>query len=186
MSGLGRRVTVLCTVALFAATTLALAACQNDKSGAARAPRQPPVVTGSVAPEYNAASLNGAPVAFGGASSPITLLNVWATWCRSCKEEFADLERMRLTFARTGLRVVAVSVDQGSSTKVQTFVTAQGSQFPVVHDHDARISSLYAVGGLPSTYLIGRDGRVLWSLTGSFLDDSANMYAAIRKATAAP
>ena len=93
---------------------------------------------------------------------------------------------MRRAYEAKGLRVVAVSVDQGASTKVEAFVAAQGSQFAVVHDHKARISSLYGVGGLPSTYLIGRDGRVLWSLTGSFLEDSSNMYAAIRKATGAP
>ncbi len=159
-------------------------ACQKEGGRSARTPRQPPVVTGALAPAYTASSLAGATVGFGGTNSPLTLLNVWATWCRSCKEEFADLERLRLEHEAKGLRVVAVSVDQGSSTKVQNFVTAQGSQFPVVHDHDARISALYGVGGLPSTYLIGRDGRVLWSLTGSFLEDSANMYAAIRKAIA--
>lgn len=167
------------------ASVLVLGACQKGDKSAPPAARNPPVVTGAMAPAYNAPALNGAAVAFGGENGPITLLNVWATWCRSCKEEFAELERMRLAFEPKGLRVVAVSVDQGSSTKVQNFVAAQGSQFPVVHDHDARISSLYGVGGLPSTYLIGRDGHVLWSLTGSFLEDSANMYAAIRKATGA-
>ena len=180
MSSVRLRAAALCM-----ATAFASSACQQGKGGEARAPRQPPVVTGSRAPAYNAASLNGGLVAFGGVSSRITLLNVWATWCRSCKEEFAELEHMRRTYEGKGLRVVAVSVDQGSSAKVQSFVAAQGSQFPVVHDHDARISSLYGVGGLPSTYLIGRDGRVLWALTGSFLEDSANMYAAIRKATTA-
>lgn len=182
---MSRRRSSVSLVALFA-STFAVGACQKADKSAPTASRKPPVVTGAIAPAYNASALNGAAVAFGGANSPITLLNVWATWCRSCKEEFAELERMRLAFESKGLSVVAVSVDQGSSTKVQNFVTAQGSQFPVVHDHDARISSLYGVGGLPSTYLIGRDGHVLWSLTGSFLEDSANMYAAIRKATAAP
>lgn len=180
MSFVRLRAALLC-----AATAFAIGACQKENGSEARAPRQPPVVTGSLAPAYKAASLNGVNVAFGATSSPLTLLNVWATWCRSCKEEFTELERMRLTFEGKGLHVVAVSVDQGSSTKVQNFVAAQGSRFPVVHDHDARISSLYGVGGLPSTYLIGRDGRVLWSLTGSFLEDSAKMYTAIRKATTA-
>ena len=170
---------------LVAATSVVLGACQQEGNRAPPAPRKPPVVTGAIAPAYNASALSGSAVVFGGENGPLTLLNVWATWCRSCKEEFAELERMRLAFEPKGLRVVAVSVDQGTSTKVQNFVTAQGSRFPVVHDHDARISSLYGVGGLPSTYLIGRDGRVLWSLTGSFLEDSANMYAAIRKATSA-
>jgi len=159
-------------------------ACAKDTASTARAPKQPPLVTGGIAPVYSATSLSGAQVEFGGATGSLTLVNVWATWCRSCKEEFAELERIRIAHEPAGLHVVAVSVDQGSSTKVQAFTTAQGSQFPVVHDHDAKISALYGVNGLPSTYLIGKDGKVLWALTGSFLEDSAAMYAAIRKATA--
>ncbi len=167
--------------------SVAVVACSTSGDApAARVVRPPPVVTGSVAPSYTAAALDGSAVSFGGASSSLTLVNVWATWCRSCKEEFAELERMRAEHEPRGLRVIAVSVDQGGSEKVTKFVAAQGSRFPVVHDRDARVSAQYGVSGLPSTYLIGRDGRVLWSLTGSFLEDSAAMYAAIRKATAAP
>ncbi len=176
-------------VVVVAALVSALAtACGKSASDERSAPttRKPPVATGSIAPAYTDTALTGAAVAFGGATSELTLVNVWATWCRSCKEEFAELERIRLAHEGQGLHVVAVSVDQGGSAKVQNFVAAQGSRFPVVHDKKARISSEYGVSGLPSTYLIGRDGRVLWSLTGSFLEDSAAMYAAIRKAVAAP
>jgi peroxiredoxin len=159
-------------------------ACKNGDAAASKpAERHAPVVTGALAPAYSAAALNGATVGFGGSNGALTLVNVWATWCRSCKEEFAELEKTRLEYEAKGLKVVAVSVDQGSSTKVQAFVTAQGSQFPVIHDHDAKISALYGVGGLPSTYLIDGSGKVLWSLTGSFLEDSAAMFAAIRTAT---
>ena len=65
---------------------------------------------------------------------------------------------------------MAVSVDQGGDDKVRRFAAAQGSRFPVVHDRGATISPLYGVVGLPSTYLIGKDGRVRWMLVGSFLE----------------
>jgi peroxiredoxin len=176
-----RAILLLC----IAASTIALACKKDDAATATPALRHPPIVTGALAPAYSAAALNGATVRFGGATSALTLVNVWATWCRSCKEEFAELEKTRVAYEGKGLKVIAVSVDQGSSTKVQAFVAAQGSQFPVVHDHDAKISALYGVGGLPSTYLIDGSGKVIWSLTGSFLEDSAAMFAAIRTATAA-
>ncbi len=172
--------------------TLALGACvvaaackKDDAATSTPLVRHPPVQTGALAPAYSAPALNGATVSFGGTTNALTLVNVWATWCRSCKEEFAELEKTRVAYEGKGLKVIAVSVDQGSSTKVQAFVAAQGSQFPVVHDHDAKISALYGVGGLPSTYLIDNSGKVIWSLTGSFLEDSAAMFAAIRSATTA-
>jgi len=171
--------------ALCLGVSLLAGACKkDDASAAAPTVRHPPVQTGAQAPAYSAPALNGTTVSFGGSTNALTLVNVWATWCRSCKEEFAELEKTRVAYESKGLKVVAVSVDQGSSTKVQAFVTAQGSQFPVVHDHDAKISALYGVGGLPSTYLIDGSGKVIWSLTGSFLEDSAAMFAAIRTATA--
>jgi peroxiredoxin len=135
---------------------------------------------GAPAPAYSARAIGGDSIAFGGSTPAATLVNVWATWCTSCREEFADLERFRSEHQAAGLRVVAVSVDQGGEEKVRKFAEAQGGGFPVVHDRDARISRLYGVVGLPSTYLIGRDGRVRWALTGSFLEKRAELDSVMR------
>jgi peroxiredoxin len=134
---------------------------------------------GSPAPAYAARGLAGDSMAFGGSSTEVTLLNVWATWCTSCREEFAELERLRTSHEARGLKVVAVSVDQGGDEKVRRFVDAQGTRFPVAHDREARISGLYGVVGLPATYLIGRDGRIRWTLTGSFLPALGTLERAI-------
>ncbi len=153
------------------------AAC--DRS-ARTTPIVKPLAVGAASPAYRAAALTGDTIAFGGAGSQdVVLLNVWATWCTSCKEEFAELERIRGAYAARGLRVVAVSVDQGGDEKVRQFVAAQKSTFPVAHDREAKISALYGVVGLPATYLLGRDGTVAWTLTGSFLVDSVGLARAI-------
>lgn len=139
-----------------------------------------PLAAGAMSPAYKAAALAGDTIAFGGAASTdVVLLNVWATWCTSCKEEFAELERIRGAYAARGLRVVAVSVDQGGDEKVRQFVAAQKSTFPVAHDREAKISALYGVVGLPATYLLSRDGTVAWTLTGSFLVDSVGLARAL-------
>lgn len=157
-----------------------LAACdRGNDSPSARVPVAPPLVVGALAPVYDATALDSSALHFGGAGSDAVLLNVWATWCTSCREEFAELEQMREKYGAHGLRVVAVSVDQGSDLKVRRFVSQQGSRFPVSHDREAKISALYGVRGLPATYLIGRDGTVKWTLTGSFLTDSVGLRKAI-------
>lgn len=164
---------------LAAALTL-LAACDTGGDTArTRVAVAPPLVVGASAPVYDASALDSSALHLGGSGSDVVLLNVWATWCTSCREEFAELEQMRMKYSPRGLRVVAVSVDQGSDLKVRRFVSQQGSRFPVSHDREARISALYGVRGLPATYLIGRDGRVKWTLTGSFLTDSAGLRKAI-------
>jgi len=141
-----------------------------------------PLVVGASAPAYTSTALTGGALSFGGAAATdVVLLNVWATWCTSCREEFHELERLRAVYAARGLRVVAVSVDQGGDLKVRQFVTAQKSTFPVAHDREAKITSLYGVVGLPATYLIGRDGKIKWTLTGSFLVDSAGLARALEQ-----
>lgn len=167
---------------MYVSLALLLLACRpdGDTSAATRSSLKiPSLQAGAAAPAYRIAALDGRDIAFGGDSTHVTLLNVWATWCASCREEFAELERLRGVYESRGLSVVAVSVDQGSDRKVRAFVAQQGSRFPVAHDRDGRISSLYAVKGLPATYLIDATGKVRWTLTGSFLLDSAGLVHAI-------
>ena len=162
---------------------IALGACRGSEPNAL-AVRKTPVAVGDTAPRFAALSLAGDSLIVGNAVGGVTLLNVWATWCTSCKEEFSELERYRKTFAANGLRVVAVSVDQGSDVKVRKFVEAQGAQFPVAHDAAARIQAMYGVGGLPTTYLLDAQGKVLWRAVGDFRLDSAGMATAISAALA--
>ena len=154
-----------------------LASC--DSGTTPRTVLPAPLEVDSPAPAYAARALAGGSLAFGGDAAQVTLVNVWATWCTSCREEFAELERLRVAHGPAGLHVVAVSVDQGGDEKVRRFAEAQGSGFPVVHDRQGRISALYGVVGLPATYLIGRDGRVRWTMTGSFLADRESLERAI-------
>ena len=165
-----------------AAATFIAAACSGSEKPVAA--RRTPVAVGDAAPRFAALSLAGDSLIVGEIGGGVTLLNVWATWCTSCKEEFSELERYRKTFAANGLRVLAVSVDQGSDVKVRKFVEAQGSQFPVAHDAGARIQAMYGVGGLPTTYLLDGQGKVLWRAVGDFRLDSAGMATAISAALA--
>jgi len=141
-----------------------------------------PMAVGDAAPAYTVAALDGDTIRLGGGpGDALTVVNVWATWCESCREEFADLERMQRDFASRGVRIVAVSVDQGSTTAVERFVREQRSTFPVAHDREGRIQRLYAAVGVPSTYLIGRDGKIAWRHTGSLHADPAELRGAIER-----
>ena len=141
-----------------------------------------PLGVGDIAPRYEAVSLSGDTLRVGGAPQPVTLVNVWATWCESCREEFADLDRISRDYAKRGVRVVAVSVDQGSSAGVTRFVKAVRPSFPVAHDPAGRIQRLYAAVGVPSTYVVGADGRVAWRLTGNLHADPEQVRRELDKA----
>jgi peroxiredoxin len=140
-----------------------------------------PLQVGDAAPTYSAFVVAGAgagaAVPLGGAG-PVRLVNVWATWCTSCREEMADLDTLYRTYRDRGLAVVAVSVDQGSPDKVRRYATSQQLAMAVAHDPAGTIQGLFGVVGVPETYLIDRTGQVVWKLAG-------NVHGAVPAARAA-
>jgi peroxiredoxin len=101
-----------------------------------------------------------------GPGQPLTLLNVWATWCTSCKEEMGDLEALQEEFGPRGLRVVGVSVE-ASSDRVRQFVDQTRLRFTVAHDPEQTVQQRYALVGVPETFLLGSDGRLIWRTFGN-------------------
>ena len=153
-------------------------------TGAAAAPASAafrPLQPGDAAPTYTAAVVAGTgaggTVPLGGAG-PVRLVNVWATWCTSCREEMADLDSLYRRYHDRGLAVVAVSVDQGSPDKVRRYAASQQLAMAVAHDPGGTVQGLFGVVGVPETYLIDRTGQVVWKLAG-------NVHGAVPAARAA-
>ena len=175
------------------ALALSLLACGSDRASPSYSLKNASIASltvGSDAPVFTTTALDSTTMRFGGVADSVVLLNVWATWCTSCREEFAELEQIRAQRATSAVRVIGVSVDQGGSEKVRRFVAVQGTHFPVAHDREARINPVYGIRGLPTTFVLGKDGKVRWMQTGSFLLDSVGMRkaldAAIASAAATP
>jgi peroxiredoxin len=160
----------------------------NGESAASSVVSDAVVEIGSPLPEYRATTLSGAPVELGGLGGvrPLTLVNVWATWCTSCREEMQDLAAIHRDYAPRGLRVIAVSVDAGSETLVRRFVQRESLTFPVVHDQAGTIQKQYRVVGVPTSYLIGTDGRVLWQQVGGIHGSLPKVRAQVEKALRSP
>jgi thiol-disulfide isomerase/thioredoxin len=145
-----------------------------------------PLATGDPVPVYAARLIDGDSASVGpGESRPLTLLNVWATWCVPCQKEFPDLEKIHRDYGSRGLRVLAVSVDApGSEDRIREFAKVYSATFPIAHDPDGRIRDLYQGLGIPESYLISSDGRLLFRNPGAFPEGAASIRAAIEAALA--
>lgn len=125
------------------------------------------VEVGRPAPRYAAMSLQGDSVSLASLRGDVVLLNIWATWCHPCRTEIPELERLHEQYQARGLHVVGVSVDVGGEDEaVAAFGKEYGMTYPVWRDPDGRVSTLFAAIGVPATYLIGRDGTLLWRKVG--------------------
>lgn len=141
-------------------------ACARDTSrGGNDIPNRTRVVGSGV--RYDAVTLSGDTVRVGGgAGDALVLLNVWATWCASCREEFALMDTLVARYRGDGLRVVAVSVDAGGVAPVAQLAREFGVTFDVAHDPDGRVERAFPALGVPASYLVDRDGQVVWRRVG--------------------
>ena len=167
---------------LIAACAAALSlSCKKTQVGG---PAFHPLEVGNAVPAYAIASLSGDTVRLGAGEKP-TVLNVWATWCTSCREEMAALDSLNREFSPRGARVVGVSVDEGSTNLVRRFAESNHLGFTIAHDQPGDIQRTYSVVGVPTTFVIGQDGRLLWMHTGNIVETFAETRAAVEKAVAA-
>jgi peroxiredoxin len=159
----------------------ATAACsKNEDQGAAFHPLD----VGAAVPAYTAHTLNGDMMHIGGEEPP-TVVNVWATWCTSCQEEMAALDSLRQEFAPRGVRVIAVSVDNGDDARVKRFADDNHLGMVVAHDPQSAINQSWQVMGVPTTFVVGRDGKLVWRHTGNITDVLGDARSAINKAIGA-
>ncbi len=122
-----------------------------------------PIGIGSEAPDFSAVSLaTGREVSFreeyrGG----VTLVNIWATWCEPCKKEIPALDTLYRSLKDRGFRIAAVSIDTGDSTTVRSFLEQFDVAFDVLHDPTRSIEQIYQTTGVPESFLVDHEGRIV-------------------------
>jgi len=160
-----RRVAILLTVVL--------AACSSREAPAR-------VEVGLEAPPYAARTLGGDSVSLALLRGKPVLLNVWATWCHPCKEEIPYLEQLHGKHAAEGLQIVGVSIDaRGEEARINEFARDFSMTYPIWRDPDERVNARFLAIGVPSTYLIDRDGILRWKHLGTLRPSSPGFVAAL-------
>lgn len=128
------------------------------------------VSPGAPAPDFRAVTLDAHPVTktIADYRGEVVLLNLWATWCGPCEWEMPSLQALHNDFAPSGLRIVAVAVDDpGFEQRVRDFVARKGLTFEVLSEGSGKIENDYEARGIPATYLIGRDGLIRKRVAGA-------------------
>lgn len=97
----------------------------------------------------------------------VVLVHFWATFCVPCVKEMPDLEALWQRYLGQDLVVLAIAADRGSHEPVLEFVDNSGVTFPVLLDPDGVVRNQYEVVALPTSYLIGRDGKISGRVIGS-------------------
>jgi thiol-disulfide isomerase/thioredoxin len=100
------------------------------------------------------------------AKGQVTLVNIWATWCIPCRAEMPAIEKLYQTLGPRGLRVLAISIDEGDPRDVQQFVQELKLTFPILHDKTGDIQRVYQTTGVPESFLLDRNGIIVKKVIG--------------------
>jgi len=118
------------------------------------------------APEFALRQLHGGTLTLADERGKVVLLHFWATWCVACRHEIPLIEQLWQRYRGDGLVVLGVNVDRGNLADVRNFVREQDLNFPFVLDPEGKVRNRYEVRALPTSYLIGRDGRIIGRIIG--------------------
>jgi peroxiredoxin len=129
-------------------------------------------------PQFIGSTVDARPLSMAEHRGTVMVLNFWATWCLECRSEMPVLERLRREFSSRGLAVIGVNVRENKEA-VRRYAKELALTFPLVLDSDGKINALYGVIGLPTTFVVGRDGRAVAFAVGPRQWESAPARALI-------
>ena len=139
-------------------------------------PSSPPVP----APPISLVDLAGNTVSLSEFAGRLVLINLWATWCEPCLREMPSLERLQ---SRLGdqITVVAISEDRGGGKTVEPFINKLGlKSFKTYLDPKSDVGRAFKVAGLPTSFLIDREGKVLGRVEGAAEWDSPKLLEVLK------
>jgi thiol-disulfide isomerase/thioredoxin len=112
-----------------------------------------------LAPAFSLTDITGKPLKLADYQGKVVVLDFWATWCEPCRVEIPSFVELQKRYAAQGFTMIGISMDDGPEPVVDFYKEFQ-MNYPVAVGND-RLGELYGgMEGLPTTYVIGRDGRI--------------------------
>jgi thiol-disulfide isomerase/thioredoxin len=132
------------------------------------------------APDDDFTDVSGHSLSLADFRGKLLLLNLWATWCGPCVAEMPSLDRLQAALGSANFVVLPISVDRGGAQQVTDFYDKHRiTHLGVYVDPSNRIAQRMSVSGLPTSFLVGPDGRVVGALVGATDWDTSEAMALI-------
>jgi len=109
----------------------------------------------------------------------VVYVDFWASWCAPCRESFPWMNRLQQELGPKGLVIVAVNVDR-ERAEAERFVHEHPPRFRIVFDADGSLPEKFGVQGMPTSFLIDRDGHIRSRHDGFRLADRDTLAQQVR------
>ena len=98
----------------------------------------------------------------------LLLMNFWATWCEPCKEEMPSLDKLAVDQNFQNLKILPVNIGQEKINKVEEFYGKNKIEnLDIFYDTDVRLAKKFLLRGVPTTLIVGKDGKEFARVVGS-------------------
>ena len=129
-------------------------------------------------------TLDGSPVTRESLEGKVVLVNFWATWCPPCRFEMPGFQRVYEAHRDEGFVILGISTDGAGERSVREFLRERGITYPVALATSRVVNDFGGVQALPTSFLIGRDGRIRQQVRGVFAEPALRM--AVKRLLAEP
>tara|TARA_X000001036_G_scaffold380112_1_gene371324 strand:- start:1725 stop:2222 length:498 start_codon:yes stop_codon:yes gene_type:complete len=137
---------------------------------------------GKTAPPFSLKSILGSEwVDLDSQSEKILYIDFWASWCGPCKLSFPSMIKLKELFKDESFEIIAISVD-ADSRAANKFLNSYDINFQVALDPDGAVAEKYALPGMPSSFLLDRDRKVIAAHKGFRESDVAKIKKEIEEA----
>ena len=156
---------------LLSALALMLAgACGPPPQAAAQA---------KAAPAFDIPDLAGGRATLSSLKGKVVVLDFWATWCGPCLVELPHYNDFSRQYRPRGVEVVGVVFDSGDPQEIQDFVREHRVEYRQLLGNDQMMEAFGGNMGLPTTFVIDRDGRIRTKFVGSTPDKFDRLQQAV-------
>jgi len=120
-----------------------------------------PVRVGQQFPDFEGEELlTGKEIALKQFRGKVVLIDFWATWCAPCIREIPNVKKVYSEYHKQGFEIISISLDQSKGV-CERFVKLEKMNWHHIYDGEGRLARRYGVRGIPTMYLLGKDGRVV-------------------------
>ena len=140
------------------------------------------IEAGAPAPEVTLPGMKDA-ISLAGLKGKVVYVDFWASWCGPCKQSFPFMNELQSKYRAQGFEIVAINLD-AKRDDADKFLAEVPAQFNVAFDAKGDSAKRFEVKGMPSSYLIGRDGKVVVAHKGFKEEDRKDLEARIAQALA--